>query len=273
MDRKTPAIYRRVKTRRAAILLPLLLLTPATMTLAQDSPPTPVAKKKAPAASGKTVWKRSSQRVRVKTIKGQLGDIEAKRFADDAERVRKRAACMLAAADEMDKAAKRLDKAAEKDRDRAFDQADEAAALVDECDNEPLDEVSDGEPPEGKTQISGATASKNCAADQTGCNKSFGNQTLSKLINDRQDDFRACYEDGLARRADLKGVTRFMMRVGAGDRAGEIEKLRIEQDTVDDMEMLECQADVVDQLDLPEEADGKTLRFTVRHTPRPAKKN
>ena len=258
MERKSPRV-----------LLPLLLLSPA-IPLAQDSPyPTP-ATRKAPTAvrpspAKKAIWSGSSQRVRVRTIKGQLGDLDARRGADDAEKIRMRAACMLAAADEIDKAAQRLDRVSKAGCDKALDELEEATLLVDECDIEP-EEASAGDPPEGRTQIRGATASPGCAPGQNQCQRVFGDSAWLQLLAEHREDFLACYEDGLDQRAHLQGVTRFMLRVGTGDEEGEVEVLRVEQDTVDDMDMLECQAAVVESMDFPAAAQGRTLRFTVRHT-------
>ncbi len=250
------------------ILLPVLVFSPA-ITLAQDSPfPTPATRKAPamvrPSPAPKSIWTGSSQRVRVRTIKGQLGDLEARRAADDAERIRRRAACMLASADEIDKAAQRLDRVSKAGRDQAWEELEDATFLVDECDSEP-EETSAGDPPEGRTQISGATASPGCAAGKDECQRAFDNRAWSQLLAEYREDLLACYVDGLDRRAHLQGVTRFMLRLGTGEHEGEVDRLRVEQDTVDDMEMLECQADVVQSMDFPPAAQGKTLRFTVRN--------
>lgn len=250
------------------VLLPLLLLTPATMTLAQDSPPRPASKKPPatrPASPAQTLRARSSKLVKVRTIKGQLGDLEALRAADDAEKMRRRAACMLAAADEMDKAAKRLDKATGEKRNHELDAVESAADLAYDCD-EPPDDAAADEVPEAQSTLAGATVSGACVAEQANCDKAFGNGEWSKLLSDQQSEFVGCYEEALGRRPDLAGATRFMLRLGKGETAGEVDDLRIEKDGVDDIDLLECQADVVRGMTFPEAADGRTLRFTVRHT-------
>lgn len=243
--------------------MPLLLLTPATMTLAQDSPPPAKVSNKPAPAHPPSFRARSSKLVRVRTIKGQLGDLEALRAADDAEKMRRRAACMLAAADEIDKAAKRLDKAKGDQRNDELDAVQHAADLAYECDEEP-DEATD-EPPEARSELAGATVSGPCVAAE--CEKTFGSAEWTKVLDGSRQELAGCYEEGLGRRPDLSGATRFVLRLGKGETAGEIDDIRVEKDSVDDMEMLECQAEVVRGMHFPEAADGRTLRFSVRHTP------
>ena len=245
------------------LLLPaVVLFTPISMTLAQDSPPGAKAPASPPSSAAKTtIWQRSSHKVRVQTIKAQLGDIEAKRTADDAEGIRRRAACWLTAADEIDKAAKQLDQATTPaQRELALDAADAAHDLGDQCENGP-DETSEAEPPEARTRLSGVSVSAGPSA--------FDRVLLTTLLEERQEELRGCYEEGLDRNGALKGATRFMLRLGSGDDAGTIERLRIEKDTVNDQDVLECQADVLNAIDFPAEADGRTLRFGVEHTPAP----
>lgn len=234
------------------LLLPLLLLTPATITLAQDSPKapkpgaSPVAKPAAkPKPAPPSIWAKSARRVRVRTIKAQLGDIEAKRAADDAERLRRRAACLLATADEIDKAAKRLDRAKDTQRDDAFDAVDEAADLAEECENGP-DEAIEGDIPEARSKLTGANIPE---------------------LEEYEGDFETCYDEALSVRPNLAGVTRFMVRLGDDEHAGEVQRLRVEQDTVDDQDLLECQAEVIRNVAFPDTLNGKTVRFAVKHTP------
>jgi hypothetical protein len=263
----------------------MLLLTPALVTSAQDGPPPapppkPVARKlppKAPAPVGKGdplsapkhdpswIWSKTKGRVRVRTIKMQLGDLDALYAARDAERFRRRAACLLAAADEIDKAAKGLDRAPKDKRDDALDGVDDALALASDCQFEPYPTGVD-EPPEGRVRISNASVSGPCADEQPDCGKAFGHSTWSKLLHDNQDELRYCYQQELGVRPRLKGVTRFELRLGAGENAGAVEKLRIVKNTVDRVSMLDCHAQILRALPFPEAADGRTLRFTLQHS-------
>jgi len=115
-------------TRSVRVLLALLVLTPAAVAFAQD----------APFNAGSTGPKPPSLPAPVaapKPVAVPLGDVDARLASVEAENARKRAVCLIKAAQRIDEAARALDRASKdvrSDRRRALS---EAVIAVDACDD------------------------------------------------------------------------------------------------------------------------------------------